>query len=200
MLLLGLDHLVVRTLHLLDRIEQLPDAQGAHRAWQAAGSRRAARVNAAQAQVRAERAAGRALRGSRGSGRAPYHLVWRWPKPRPARPVQQRSGGSGPLRGGGREEDIKYKDGDSLALYALRDGGGSPLLMARSSFVRASCASASARSANLLRVYLQTILGSKGWLVFKVYFVEGLRAERSPSGNLSLTQHIKPFFEPLLPS
>eukprot|EP00962_Isochrysis_galbana_P057639 scaffold30067_cov141-Isochrysis_galbana.AAC.3 len=35
--------------------------------------------------------------------------------------------------------------------------------MARSCLVRASCASASARSANLLRVYLQTILGSKGW-------------------------------------
>eukprot|EP00962_Isochrysis_galbana_P008710 scaffold2423_cov113-Isochrysis_galbana.AAC.20 len=33
--------------------------------------------------------------------------------------------------------------------------------MARSCFVRASCASASARSANILRVYLQTILGSK---------------------------------------
>jgi hypothetical protein len=40
---------------------------------------------------------------------------------------------------------------DSLAWYVLRDGGGSPLLMARSCFVRASCASASARSANLLR-------------------------------------------------
>eukprot|EP00962_Isochrysis_galbana_P010600 scaffold2933_cov156-Isochrysis_galbana.AAC.2 len=35
--------------------------------------------------------------------------------------------------------------------------------MARSCFVRASCASASARSANLLRVHLQTMLGSKGW-------------------------------------
>eukprot|EP00962_Isochrysis_galbana_P017772 scaffold5118_cov118-Isochrysis_galbana.AAC.8 len=33
--------------------------------------------------------------------------------------------------------------------------------MARSCFVRASCASASARSANLLRVHLQTKLGSK---------------------------------------
>eukprot|EP00962_Isochrysis_galbana_P031461 scaffold10253_cov124-Isochrysis_galbana.AAC.14 len=33
--------------------------------------------------------------------------------------------------------------------------------MARSCFVHAPCASASARSANLLRVYLQTILGSK---------------------------------------
>eukprot|EP00962_Isochrysis_galbana_P012740 scaffold3611_cov131-Isochrysis_galbana.AAC.5 len=33
--------------------------------------------------------------------------------------------------------------------------------MARSCFVRASCASASARSANRLRAYLQTILGSK---------------------------------------
>eukprot|EP00962_Isochrysis_galbana_P047375 scaffold19342_cov107-Isochrysis_galbana.AAC.1 len=41
--------------------------------------------------------------------------------------------------------------------------------MARSCFVRASCASASARSANLLRVHLQTKLklGSKGGLVFK---------------------------------
>eukprot|EP00962_Isochrysis_galbana_P044809 scaffold17473_cov114-Isochrysis_galbana.AAC.1 len=37
--------------------------------------------------------------------------------------------------------------GDSLAWCALRDGGGSPLPMARSCFVRASCASASARSA-----------------------------------------------------
>eukprot|EP00962_Isochrysis_galbana_P002685 scaffold734_cov121-Isochrysis_galbana.AAC.1 len=33
--------------------------------------------------------------------------------------------------------------------------------MARSCVVRASCASASARSANRLRVYLQTLLGSK---------------------------------------
>eukprot|EP00962_Isochrysis_galbana_P019461 scaffold5668_cov111-Isochrysis_galbana.AAC.5 len=41
--------------------------------------------------------------------------------------------------------------GDSLARCALRDGGGSPLLVARSCFVRASCASASARSANRLR-------------------------------------------------
>eukprot|EP00962_Isochrysis_galbana_P037665 scaffold13227_cov117-Isochrysis_galbana.AAC.11 len=32
--------------------------------------------------------------------------------------------------------------------------------MARSCFVRASCASASARSANRLRVYLQTILNN----------------------------------------
>jgi len=38
MLLLGLDHLGVRTLHLLDPIEQLPDALDAHRAWQAAGT------------------------------------------------------------------------------------------------------------------------------------------------------------------
>eukprot|EP00962_Isochrysis_galbana_P024317 scaffold7432_cov107-Isochrysis_galbana.AAC.16 len=53
--------------------------------------------------------------------------------------------------------------GDSLAWCALRDGGGSPLLMARSCFVRASCASASAKSANLLKVHLQTKLGSKGW-------------------------------------
>jgi len=30
--------------------------------------------------------------------------------------------------------------GDSLAWCELRDGGGSPLLMARSCFVRASCA------------------------------------------------------------
>eukprot|EP00962_Isochrysis_galbana_P014331 scaffold4105_cov105-Isochrysis_galbana.AAC.1 len=52
--------------------------------------------------------------------------------------------------------------GDSLAWCELRDGGGSPLPMARSCFVRASCASASARSANLLRVHLQTRLGSKG--------------------------------------
>eukprot|EP00962_Isochrysis_galbana_P038879 scaffold13875_cov133-Isochrysis_galbana.AAC.1 len=35
--------------------------------------------------------------------------------------------------------------------------------MARSCVVRASCANASARSANRLRVYLQTLLGSKGW-------------------------------------
>eukprot|EP00962_Isochrysis_galbana_P014659 scaffold4198_cov123-Isochrysis_galbana.AAC.4 len=35
--------------------------------------------------------------------------------------------------------------------------------MARSCVVRASCANASARSANRLRVYLQTPLGSKGW-------------------------------------
>eukprot|EP00962_Isochrysis_galbana_P006424 scaffold1732_cov117-Isochrysis_galbana.AAC.6 len=53
--------------------------------------------------------------------------------------------------------------GDNLARCMLRDGRGSPLLMARSCVVRASCANASARSANRLRVYLQTILGSKGW-------------------------------------
>eukprot|EP00962_Isochrysis_galbana_P040938 scaffold14906_cov114-Isochrysis_galbana.AAC.2 len=53
--------------------------------------------------------------------------------------------------------------GDNLALCMLRDGGGSPLLMARSCVVRASCANASARSANRLRVYLQTLLESKGW-------------------------------------
>eukprot|EP00962_Isochrysis_galbana_P047319 scaffold19268_cov141-Isochrysis_galbana.AAC.1 len=52
--------------------------------------------------------------------------------------------------------------GDSLALCMLRDGVGSPLLMARSCVMRASCANASARSANRLRVYLQTLLGSKG--------------------------------------
>eukprot|EP00962_Isochrysis_galbana_P012843 scaffold3644_cov107-Isochrysis_galbana.AAC.4 len=47
---------------------------------------------------------------------------------------------------------------------------GSPLLMADGEdeeclvlVLRASCANASARSANRLRVYLQTILGSKGW-------------------------------------
>eukprot|EP00962_Isochrysis_galbana_P030202 scaffold9772_cov128-Isochrysis_galbana.AAC.10 len=44
--------------------------------------------------------------------------------------------------------------------------------MARSCVVRASCANASARSANRLRVYLQpNIIGVEG-LVFKVYFVE----------------------------
>eukprot|EP00962_Isochrysis_galbana_P024781 scaffold7614_cov138-Isochrysis_galbana.AAC.1 len=42
--------------------------------------------------------------------------------------------------------------GDNLARCMLRDvGGGSPLLMARSCVVRASCANASARSANRLR-------------------------------------------------
>eukprot|EP00962_Isochrysis_galbana_P044087 scaffold16985_cov102-Isochrysis_galbana.AAC.4 len=103
MLLLGLDHLGVRTLHLLDPIEQLPDALGARRSC-LAGSRRA-RVNAAQAQVRAERAAGRARRGARGSGRAPTHLVCRWPKPRPARLAQLSesesalSGGTSPVVG-----------------------------------------------------------------------------------------------------
>eukprot|EP00962_Isochrysis_galbana_P018717 scaffold5390_cov116-Isochrysis_galbana.AAC.19 len=63
--------------------------------------------------------------------------------------------------------------GDNLALCMLRDGGGSPLLMARSCVVRASCANASARSANRLRVYLQTLFIGVEGLVFKVYFVEG---------------------------
>eukprot|EP00962_Isochrysis_galbana_P018800 scaffold5446_cov123-Isochrysis_galbana.AAC.1 len=58
--------------------------------------------------------------------------------------------------------------------------------MARSRFVRASCASASARSANLLRVHLQTRLGSKGWfsrIIMKFTIAWGGARPRASAGQ-----------------